>query len=268
MEKKYYWLKLDRNFFKRHDIQIIESMPNGKDYILFYLKLLVESIDHEGSLRFNDTIPYNDEMLSTITRTNIDIVRSAISIFKKLELMDILDDQTIYLTETTKMLGESSSTHRVQKFRENKKLALLGNVTETLHETEIEKDKEKDKEIDKDKESITSNTKENFSLTIFINNLFKDFSNGNENLLKALNDYKTMRTNIKKKISTQRTAELIVSKLKSLSDDPKMQIAILEQSIFYSWQGLFELKNDFIKQYKSSKPDIEIDWLDSYYKSI
>ena len=44
--KKYYWLKLKRDFFKRHDIRIIEEMPNGKDYILFYNKLLLESIDH------------------------------------------------------------------------------------------------------------------------------------------------------------------------------------------------------------------------------
>ena len=49
---KYYWLKLKRDFFKRHDIRIVEGMPNGKEYILFYLKLLCESVDHEGSLRF------------------------------------------------------------------------------------------------------------------------------------------------------------------------------------------------------------------------
>ena len=31
-DKRYYWLKLKRDFFKRHDIRIIEDMPNGKDY--------------------------------------------------------------------------------------------------------------------------------------------------------------------------------------------------------------------------------------------
>ena len=31
-DKRYYWLKLKRDFFKRHDIRIIEEMPNGKDY--------------------------------------------------------------------------------------------------------------------------------------------------------------------------------------------------------------------------------------------
>ena len=82
--KRYYWLKLKRDFFKRHDIRIIEDMPNGKEYILFYLKMLCESVDHDGSLRFSDTIPYNENMLATITNTNIDIVRSAIKIFVEL----------------------------------------------------------------------------------------------------------------------------------------------------------------------------------------
>ena len=29
--KRFYWLKLKKDFFKRHDIRIIEAMPNGKD---------------------------------------------------------------------------------------------------------------------------------------------------------------------------------------------------------------------------------------------
>jgi len=155
-EKKFYWLKLDRNFFKRHDIRIIEDMPNGKEYVLFYMKLLLESIDHEGMLRFNDLVPYNDQMLATITNTNIDIVRSAIKMFQQLSLMEILDDQTIFITDTNKMLGESTSTHRVQRFRVNQKIFSLvqnetqRNVTETLHGTELEKELEIDKEKDKE----------------------------------------------------------------------------------------------------------------------
>jgi predicted phage replisome organizer len=150
-DKKYYWLRLDRNFFKRHDIRIIESMKNGKEYVLFYMKLLLESIDHEGSLRFNELIPYNDDMLSTITNTNIDIVRSAVKVFQQLDMLEILDDQTIYVTDTKKMLGEAKSTDRVKRFREKQKQLVIEtdcNVTETLHETEIELEKEID--IDKD----------------------------------------------------------------------------------------------------------------------
>lgn len=107
-DKRYYWLRLKRDFFKRHDIQIIESQPNGKDYVLFYLKLLVESVDHMGSLRFSDTIPYNEHMLATITNTNIDIVRAAMKVFTELKMIDVLSDQTIYMNEIENLIGSES----------------------------------------------------------------------------------------------------------------------------------------------------------------
>lgn len=136
--KKYYWLKLKRDFFKRHDVRIIEEMPNGKDYILFYLKLLLESIDHEGELRFSETIPYNEQMLSVVTNTNIDIVRAALSIFTELKMIEVYDDMTIYMNEVQKLIGsESTSAERVRKHRKNLK-ALQCNTEVTKSNTEIE----------------------------------------------------------------------------------------------------------------------------------
>lgn len=162
--KKYYWLKLKRDFFKRHDVRIIEEMPNGKDYILFYLKMLLESIDHEGELRFSKTIPYNEQMLSVITNTNIDIVKSAMKIFIELRMVEIFDDSTIYMSEVQRLIGsETAGAERVRKHREKKKALptskpnemLLCNNDETKCNTEIEKDidikkdnREKSKSID------------------------------------------------------------------------------------------------------------------------
>lgn len=118
-EKKYYWLKLKRDFFKRHDIRIIEKMQNGKDYVLFYLKMLLESIDHEGELRFSDAIPYNEEMLSVITDTNVDVIRQAMRIFIDLGMIEVLEDETIYMNEVQKMIGsESAAAERVRRHRQ------------------------------------------------------------------------------------------------------------------------------------------------------
>ena len=156
-EKKYYWLKLKRDFFKRHDIRIIESMPNGKDYILFYLKLLLESIDHEGKLRFNDTIPYNEQMLSVITNTNIDIVKSAMEMFKELNMVEIYNDQTIYMAEVEKLIGSETKwaeKKRVQRAKEDN-VPLLSKKCPT--EIELYKEQEyKNKSIKK------KNSKEKF----------------------------------------------------------------------------------------------------------
>lgn len=166
MSGKYYWLKLKKDFFKRHDIRIIEAMPNGKDYILFYLKLLVESVDHEGQLRFSDTIPYNADMLSVITNTNVDIVKSALKVFTELKMIEVLDDCTIYMNEVSKMIGSAADNDnaiRQQRFRDNQKASKMGipdvsvtknnaSVTECVTESNESKSIEKDIEIDKEKD--------------------------------------------------------------------------------------------------------------------
>lgn len=165
-DKKYYWLKLKRDFFKRHDIRIIEEMPNGKEYILFYLKLLLESIDHEGELRFSETVPYNEQMLSVITNTNIDIVRSAMKMFIDLQMMDILDDQTIYMAEVKKLIGfETQWAEKKRKYRdkcipkEDNVLALSSSCPLDVRQ---EIDKEKDIEIDKEKENKKKDSPKRF----------------------------------------------------------------------------------------------------------
>lgn len=174
-EKKYYWLKLKRDFFKRHDIRIIEEMPNGKDYILFYLKMLVESVDHEGGLRFNDTIPYSDEMLSVITNTNIDIVRSAMQVFTQFGMIEVLDNGTIYMAEVLKMIGSAADNDnaiRQQRFRDKKKqetpsipdcvtnsnASVTQPVTNSNESKSIELEKEKELELD-NKESKPKKTR-------------------------------------------------------------------------------------------------------------
>lgn len=153
-EGRFYWLKLKRDFFKRHDIQIIESMPNGKDYVLFYLKLLVESIDHEGELRFSETIPYNADMLSTITQTNVDIVRTAMKVFSEFGMIEILDDKTIYMTEVLKLIGsaaDNDAANRKRRQREREKEQALLTCDTSVTKCHESKNKSKSKSIELDK---------------------------------------------------------------------------------------------------------------------
>lgn len=163
-EKKFYWLKLKDDFFKRHDVKIIESMDNGKEYILFYLKLLVESISHEGRLRFSDTIPYSEKMLATITDTNIDIVRTALQVFRELNLVEVLDDKTLYMSEVTRMIGsESASAERMRRSREKRlpsqcdALVTNGDADVQKSDTEIEIDRELETDLELEAESEQDN---------------------------------------------------------------------------------------------------------------
>lgn len=155
-EKKRYWLKLDKDFLESPHMKVIKNMPNGKDYVLFYLSLMLRSIETVGHLRFSDLVPYNEEMLASITDTNVDIVRSAVKIFCNLGLIQKLDDGTIFLTQVASMTGkETESAERVRRFRDNQKqLALQCNddVTECNDNKEKQRTENREEEQEEEKE--------------------------------------------------------------------------------------------------------------------
>ena len=95
--EKYYYLKLKEDFFDSPEIKILESMPNGYKYSNLLLKLHLKALKFDGALKFNKYTPYNVEMISTAIGMDIDTVRVAFDLFKKLKLVEILNDGTIYM---------------------------------------------------------------------------------------------------------------------------------------------------------------------------
>lgn len=168
VEKKRYWLKLDKNFLKSSQIKVIKNMPNGKDYVIFYLALMLESIETIGHLRFSNLVPYNEEMLASVTDTNVDIVRTAVKIFESLGLMEILDDGTIYMTQVAEMTGkESESAERVRRYRlkQKQQLALQGNGNVT--NSNDNKEKQEQRTENKENKEITDNNLQTTTNNIF-----------------------------------------------------------------------------------------------------
>lgn len=131
--KRFYWLKLRRDFFKRHDIKILESMPQGKEYVLFYIKLLAESVDHGGELRFNETIPYTADMLAAVTDTDTEVVDKALDNLKTLGLLVVADDGTMSLPYAVKLIdscADNDNARRQARYR-NKSSELDNCVTKS-----------------------------------------------------------------------------------------------------------------------------------------
>ena len=157
-DKKYYWLKFKRDFFKRHDIKIIEKMPNGKEYIIFYLKLLLESIDHEGRLRFSEEVPYTESMLGAVTDTDEDIVKGALDLLIQLGMIQVFDDQTFYMNGIENLIGSETGWAEKKRVQRQKGDNVPSMSPKCPIEKEIDKEKEKDsfykgKKSKKEKES-------------------------------------------------------------------------------------------------------------------
>ena len=162
--KKYYYLKLRDNFFENDDVAILESMPDGILYSNILLKLYLRSLKNNGKLMFNDRIPYNAQMLSTITRQPVAVVEKAVGIFKEMGLIEVLDNGAIYMLDIQNFIG-SSNTEADRKREYRRKIALekdqklLGHLSgqvsdEHPPEIEIEKEKEIEKEIELEKNML------------------------------------------------------------------------------------------------------------------
>ncbi|VSW52222.1 phage replication initiation protein [Streptococcus pneumoniae] len=159
--KKYYYLKLRDNFFDNDDIAILESMPDGILYSNILLKLYLRSLKNNGKLMFNDRIPYNAQMLSTITRQPVAVVEKSVGIFKEMGLIEVLDNGAIYMLDIQNFIG-SSNTEADRKREYRRKIALekgqklLGHSSGHLSDEqapEIEIENRDIKEIDSAKDN-------------------------------------------------------------------------------------------------------------------
>lgn len=161
-DKKFYWLKLRKDFFKRHDIKIIECMEDGHEIILFYLKLMLESVDHEGELRFSESIPYSTKMLASITDTSTEIAEKAMSILSELGLVQIDEEGTIILEKVKSMVGfETEWARQKKEWREKKRQEKDKGKTDngqkadnvqTMSSQSPIRDRVRDRDRDRDKE--------------------------------------------------------------------------------------------------------------------
>lgn len=128
---------------------MLEGMLGGRETILFYLKLLLESIETEGRLRVNERVAHTAETLAMITHTDWETVEKALEQLERFGLLETLEDQTILLPGIEDMIGsETDSAVRMRNKRDHdKSVTLCKNVTQSKSiEKEIEKEIDADVE--------------------------------------------------------------------------------------------------------------------------
>ena len=166
--KKYYYLRLKDNFFDSDELKILESMKDGYLYSNILLKLYLRSLKNDGKLVVNDRIPYNAEMLASVTGHQVGTIKQALSMFKELGLIEILENGAIYMLDIQNFIGKGSTEadrqrlydRRISDERKQKKLTQSRNLEEILEKStpEIEIELEKEIKIEKEIHSSASTT--------------------------------------------------------------------------------------------------------------
>ena len=133
--RKYYYLKLKEDFFDTDEMKILESMKDGYLYSNILLKLYLKSLSNSGRLMYRNVIPYTPEILATLTGHQVGTVEKALDVFKKLDLIEMLDNGAIYMMDIQNFIGQSSSEADRQREYYNRmkaeKETLAGESTET-----------------------------------------------------------------------------------------------------------------------------------------
>ena len=162
--KKYYYLRLKDNFFDSDELKILESTKDGYLYSNILLKLYLRSLKNDGKLVVNDRIPYSADMLASVTGHQVGTIKQALSIFKDLGLIDVLDNGAIYMLDIQNFIGKGSSeADRKREYRQRIEIERT-NVQTNLRQIsdknppEIEIESEKDIEIEKEINSSASTT--------------------------------------------------------------------------------------------------------------
>lgn len=263
------WIKITTDIFDDEKILLIEGLPSSDEIIVIWFKLLILAgkQNNNGVFLMNERIPYTDEMLATIFRRDINIVRLALKTFEQFGMLELVDN-VITIPNWNKHQQLDSYEKKKQQDRERQKarraeqkvlalgtknvnknsegekksrdsrVTIAGQSRDSRENVAENRGLDKEEDIDIDKEKNIKKEKPNKSALDDL--IFKYTSNPDLN--KAIKDFVDMRKRIKKPL-TERALNILFVKLDTLSGgNDSNKIKILENSILNCWQGIFELK--------------------------
>ena len=159
------WIKITTDVFDDEKILMIESMPSADSIIVIWFKLLAFAgrQNNDGVFLMSNRIAYTDEMLASIFRRDVSVVRLALNSFEQFGMIEIIDGvitipnwnkhQTLDAYEKKK---ERDRIYQQQR-RAAQRALIEKSSDKSLDNKEIqssyvavsEEDKERDKEKDK-----------------------------------------------------------------------------------------------------------------------
>ena len=146
--KRYFWLKLHKDFFKRKEIKRLRKIAGGDTYTIIYMEMLLRSVIDDGKLFFDGLEDDFASELALDLDEDEENVKITIQYLLKTGLLEIRSDEEYYLPDTKDSTGaETAVASRVRKHRAKKKaLQCNTNVTQVKHlcNGEIEKELEID----------------------------------------------------------------------------------------------------------------------------
>ena len=157
-KKVYFWLKLDQNFFKNLAIKQALRMPGGKDMIIVYQMLMLESLATDGVIYYEGTLPTIEKELAVRLDVKEEDIQMTLAYFKSVGLVQVDDSNNAEMLQVPALIEQETDWARYK--REQRKTLKLDNVQHVSDgcppEIEIEIEKDIDIELERDKKSLVT----------------------------------------------------------------------------------------------------------------
>lgn len=157
------WIKIVTDIFDDEKMLLIESLPSADSIMVVWFKLLclAGKTNNSGVFIFNERIPYTDEMLASIFRRDVNVVRMALQTFESFGMVEIIDNVITIPNWTKHQTLDAYERQRErdrlkkQRARAEKKAlisAKSGDASGDAPRDVPAIDKEEDKDIEEDKD--------------------------------------------------------------------------------------------------------------------
>lgn len=152
-EKRYFWIKLQMDFWKSPVVKMLRKPSGGDTYAVIYLEMILLSLENNGYIYYSGVGDSFAEEIALVLDEETINVEFVLAFLKQKRLIEFADDTSFKFTEdvTASLIGsESASARRVRAYRERQKAiaheqkALQCNTNETKCHLDIDIDKEKD----------------------------------------------------------------------------------------------------------------------------
>ena len=121
MSKKYYWLKLHKDFFQQKEIKKLRKLADGDTYVLIYLKMMLFSIDDDGCIYFDNVEDEFSSELALILDEKEENVKEMLIYLERMSLIKQVESDKFELVEAKESIGqETQNARRVRNHRKNK----------------------------------------------------------------------------------------------------------------------------------------------------
>ena len=145
----------------------------------------------------------------------------------------------------TRFEEQKKEQNEEQNEKQNKPLKIKGFKENEQQNEEQKKEQKKGQSSQYNNINIISNKEKSTRLDKIINSYTENLE-----LRNTLKEFLKMRKSIKKPM-TDRAMTLLINKLDKFGSNDNEKIEILNQSIFNSWNGIYELKNKVIENSKT-----------------